>query len=211
VRWVGPQQAAIFTMRADGSRQRRLTHSQFSEGGPSYSPNGRRIVFGRSTARPNQSVTVSMRSDGSDELILARGFAGAEYSPSGGRIVYGARSAIWKMRPDGSHKRQLTHSTAWDNSPHYSPDGRHIIFQRRGHTLVMRSDGSRLHRIDCGWVYSPNGRKFAWTEFIGDKVTYLADIFTSTVHCTDTFRVTYYGDSGRAVDAGPNWQPLPNR
>jgi hypothetical protein len=197
-----------------------VTHSQFSEGGAAYSPTGRRIVFGRNTARLNRFVIVSMRSDGTDELVLARGRAGGpEYSPNGKRIVFNNASdandssAVWKMRPNGSHKRQLTYPSTHqgDNTPHYSPDGKHITFVRTGHhhgIYVMRSDGSRLHRVDCGQVYSPNGRKVVWEGMVGDRIAPAGDIFTGTVRCTDRFRVTHYGDSGPGAGS-PAWQPLP--
>ena len=140
--------------------------------------------------------------------------------PAGGQIAYVAPSrttgsdATWVMRPDGSRKRQLTYPDVrhGDGFPHYSPDGRHIIFNRGGggrapRVFVMRSDGSLLHRVDCGGVYSPNGRRITWAGQVGP---YETDIFTSTVRCTDPFRVTHYGDPATTIGAkSPSWQPLP--
>ncbi len=214
-RFVGPQQT-IFTMRADGSHQQRLTHSQYSEGGGHYSPNGHRIVFTRNIQRANPSIILSARSDGSDERVLARGVvAGGVYSPSGRRIVYinGANgAAIWDMRPDGSHKRQLVPPRRGGYSPDYSPDGKHIVFERNARLRVVRSDGSHLHRLDCGRAasspqYSPSGRKLVWQGEIGHGRGASSDIFTSTLHCTDPFQVTHDADSGGAYE--PSWQPLP--
>ncbi len=216
-RFVGPQQTAIFTMRADGSNQQRLTHSQFSEGGGYYSPSGRRIVFGRDTSRANRSILVSARSDGSGERILARGVVGGgEYSPNGRRIVYTNSAngvAIWDMRPNGSHKRRLVPPQAGGYGPDYSPDGRHIIFERLAQLYVMRSDGSHRHKLDCGRAasspqYSPNGRKLVWEGSVGQGRGASSDIFTSTLRCTDPFRVTYYGTAGGGAFT-PSWQPIP--
>ena len=215
-RFVGPSQAAIFTSRADGSHLRRVTHSQFNEGSPSYSPNGRRIVFDRTTPRLNRVVIVSVRVDGSGERILARGFVGEPtYSPTDRRIVYtnGAEgAAIWDMRPDGSHKRQLVPPRRGGYSPDYSPEGKHVVFERNARLRVVRSDGSHLHRLDCGREasspqYSPNGRKLVWEGEIGHGRGASSDIFTSTLHCTDPFQVTHEAGSGGAYE--PSWQPLP--
>jgi Tol biopolymer transport system component len=215
-RFVGPQRTAIFTMRADGSGERRVTHSQFNEGGPSYSPNGRRLVFDR--AGSNRVAIVSVRLDGSGERVLARGLVGeVTYSPTGRRIVYtnGANgAAIWGMRPDGSHKRQLVPPDRGGYSPDYSPDGKHIVFERLSQLYVMRSDGSHRHRLDCGRgasapQYSPNGRKLVWQGQIGHGRGASSDIFTSSLRCSDTFRVTRYGGPGRGGAYEPSWQPIP--
>jgi TolB protein len=203
-------QDEIFTMRADGSGQRRLTHSPSFDGKPVYSPNGRRIVFVRSdieTAR-----VVSMRSNGSHKRVLARGAVFAPvYAPDGKRIAFGNGSAVWTMRPNGSHKRRLAGAGALFD---YSPDGKHILFGRTGRhggTFVMRPDGSRIHRVGCAGVYSPNGLRLVWAKMTGgDHVSPLTDIFTSTVRCTDVTRVTSYGESDLPGAELPSWQPLPN-
>ena len=206
---------SIFTMRADGSGQRGLTHGHPNEGAGGYSPNGRRILLSRSTSRPNQSVIASRRVDGTDERVLTRGHvAASEYSPSGRQILYRKDCSIWKMRRNGSHKRQLSHPHGiyCDNSPDYSPDGKHIVFERHNRIHVMRSNGSHQHRLGCGTAiyspqYSPDGRKLLWTGRIGHGRSASSDIFTSTLRCTNPFRVTHYADVGGASE--PSWQPLP--
>jgi hypothetical protein len=213
--------AEIFTMRADGTDQRRLTHSPRFDSNPAYSPGGGRIAFSRWNAPDGVTRVVAIRPDGSDLRVLAKG-GSPTYSPDSRRIAYvgpgsSAGGAIWVMRPNGSHKRQLTHPGAlqWDGLPDYSPDGKHIIFYRFNHrsgSFVMRSDGSRLHRVGCGEVYSPNGRKLAWPAVTGDdgQGTAFTDIFTSTTHCTDRFQVTHYGSSAMDSASDPSWQPLPS-
>jgi Tol biopolymer transport system component len=212
--FVTPQQTAVFTMRANGGGVRRLAHSRSSEGAAGYSPNGRRILFVR--VIPNRVLIATIRVDGSDERVVARGnFGPVEYSPNGRRILYIKDCRVWTMRPDGSHKHQLTHSASelpCDNSPDYSPDGRHIVFERRSRLHVMRSDGSHAHALNCGRPasqpqYSPNGRKLVWTGRIGQGQSASSDIFTSTLRCTDPFRVTRYAGVGGASE--PSWQPLP--
>jgi hypothetical protein len=217
-RWVGPEgrppRTAIFTMHADGGDVHRVAYSPFREGRASYAPGGHRILFGRYTPRQNQTVVATMRLDGTDERVLARGHYAwpFEYSPTGGRILYSEDCQMWDMRPNGSHKRQLTNSANSCNNVQadYSPDGKHISFSHEDRPYVMRSDGSHAHPLlGCGGlaVYSPDGRKLAWDQHIGPPRSAVGDIFTSTVRCTDPLRVTYQANLGGA--GGPSWQPLP--
>jgi Tol biopolymer transport system component len=213
LRSISPQQTAIFTMRADGSDVRRLTHSEFSEFAASYSPSGRRILFARRTSNPNQLVIATMRVDGSDERVLARGqqLRPFEYSPSGGRIVYADGCGMWDMSSDGSHKRQLVSPESGCNnvSADYSTDGTHISFFHNGEPYIMRSDGSHLHRLGEGTqgpaIYSPNGRRLAWDGHVGPPRSARGDIFVSNLRCKDSVRITHEPDG--AAPAG--WQPLP--
>lgn len=58
---------------------------------------------------------------------------GCEYSPDGKYIYYnGSRNGgtmhLWRMKPDGSEKEQLTFDSYNDWFPHVSPDGKWIAF-----------------------------------------------------------------------------------
>ena len=118
------------------------------------------------------------------------------WSPSGDRIVFTRQKTsdqdfdIFTMRPDGTHKRNLTHSPqVFDNSPDFSPGGGSIAYasRRQGHTKIwrMRSDGRRRHRVPISGSYSeqfdptfsPNGRRFVFasaTEFGTDNGLFVA-------------------------------------
>jgi hypothetical protein len=215
---VGAPKSAIFTMHADGSDLRRIAYSPFIEGGATYTPGGHRILFTRTTQLVNvydEFAIATMRVNGSDERIVARGdqLYPFEYSPTGGRILYSEDCQMWDMRPNGSHKRQLTNSGTCPNQQgDYSPDGKHISFWHQDRPYVMRSDGSHAHPLGCGpgagfAVYSPDGRKLAWDQHIGPPRSAVGDIFTGTVRCTNPFRVTFQANLGGAFN--PSWQPLP--
>jgi Tol biopolymer transport system component len=109
---------AVWTMEADGMAQRRLG----AGASPSFSPDGRHIVFAR------DGDVWTMRPDGSDPRRLRR-LAGdqspAGYSRDGREILltvfpaaaHGAE--VWTLAADGSRARRLTrgHSSSRGSSP----------------------------------------------------------------------------------------------
>ena len=56
---------------------------------------------------------------------------GCEYSPDGKYIYYNASNSgtmqIWRMKPDGSEKEQVTFDEYNDWFPHISPDGKWMV------------------------------------------------------------------------------------
>ncbi|MFC9687629.1 TolB family protein [Kribbella sp. NPDC056951] len=138
----GNQQLA--TVRPDGSRFRQLTDVPgISEAGD-YSPDGRTIVFDRSTQSPDDPAfhtsLWTMRSDGS----RARPLFGPSsttfdvepaYSPDGSKIAFARLSleptftaAIYIADADGTDVRRITPYRHVIEHPKWSPDGRRIIF-----------------------------------------------------------------------------------
>jgi Tol biopolymer transport system component len=92
------------------------------------------------------------------------------------------------MRPDGTHKRQLTQSVgrarfALNYDPDFSPNGKRILFTRQRHsfnairTWVMRSDGSNPHPVPrnrrhggVGAVFSPNGKRISYVDTSSSEI-----------------------------------------
>ena len=74
--------------------------------------------------------------NGSAEVALTNNTTGhvdgAEYSPDGKYIFYNANPTgtmqIWRMKPDGSSKEQLTFDEYHNWFPHISPDGKWMVF-----------------------------------------------------------------------------------
>ena len=146
----------VFTMRADGSDVRRVTDSLGYSGTPSWSPDGRWIVFSADRADyPRGQGIYITRSDGSSRPRRVTALpAGQEwqelarFSPDGSRIVFTEyrvvpglgddglptdieQSALFTVRPDGTKLRRIT---AWDLSASdadWSPDGRRLVFGTR--------------------------------------------------------------------------------
>jgi Tol biopolymer transport system component len=214
------RQWEIFTMGADGSDVRRVTHTPLiDEGEPVYSPSGNRIVFSRSTEDYGVRGIYSMRSrDGGDLRKLTDSGEDPAYSPDGDWIAftrclcrtYGFldRSVLLVMRPNGSHERGLVPSpqNVSDSTPDFSPNGERIVF-RRAYARPVRYpgvyavdiDGSDMRRVPCGGVeptYSPDGRRLA---AVGNSA-----MFTMPSGGCPREWLGVRGVGGRM-----SWQPLP--
>ena len=111
----------IYVMDADGGNQRRLTENRRDDWSPSWSPDGKRIVF------------VSDR-DGHPDVIPGW-----------------FTSEIYVMDADGRNPQNLTENPADDGFPSWSPDGKQIVFQSnrddfgKYEIYVMDADGGNYN------------------------------------------------------------------
>lgn len=163
-----------------GSEIRRLTKIRGPQFDPSWSPNGRRIVFRDSRAGVNKNDEIYvMNGDGSRVRNLTRNSANdwsPAWSPDGRKIVFAStrgngQLSLWIMRADGTGAARLT--TGTDEYPSWSPKGDWIAF---GHGLpqsdiwVVRPDGSEGHALadslEPEWLpaWSPSGEKIVFVR-----------------------------------------------
>jgi Tol biopolymer transport system component len=123
----GPAAAYIYVMNADGSGLRRLTRmAQVNYSLPSWSPDGRKIVF--VSERDGNFEVYVMDADGSGQRNLTRNPAhdsDPAWSPDGRRIAFVTKRdgnfEVYVMDADGSGQRNLTRNPAPDRSPVWSP------------------------------------------------------------------------------------------
>jgi Tol biopolymer transport system component len=107
--------AEIYVRNADGSGQvQRLTNNSEEERGPSWSRDGKRIVYSCRRAGSDFEICV-MNADGSGQKQLTDNEApdlSAVWSPDGTKIAFhrrtGDRLQVWTMNADGSAQTQLT-------------------------------------------------------------------------------------------------------
>jgi Tol biopolymer transport system component len=116
--------AEIYVITVDGTGLTRLTFNNEEERGPSWSPDGTRIVYScrKATgvvpappALPDFEICI-MNADGSNQVQLTDNAVGdltATFSPDGQRILFHRTpvNQLWTINPDGSGLTQLTTST----------------------------------------------------------------------------------------------------
>lgn len=187
----------IFTINPNGAGLRRVTHSHGNLGSePDWSPNGRWIVYAvYPHGDEGRSRIFKIGPYGADRTKLASTCTGKcaadgypAWSPSGGRIAFqrGLRTgykgrlntAIFVMRSDGTHARQVTkrgyfppRATRFEDlAPAWAPDGKRLAFEKHDqkthhHAIfTVHRNGTGLRRITPWRLdasqpdYAPNGR-----------------------------------------------------
>ena len=140
--------ARIFVINRDGTGLRQLTienNPQFGsteDDSPSWSPNGRQIVFSRS------GLLYLINADGTG--IDSTGVIGRHpaWSPDGTQIAF-ADGAIYAMDMN-FNTRRLT-ASGGDFVPRWSPDGRQLVFERtegiQYKLYRINSDGTGLTKL----------------------------------------------------------------
>jgi TolB protein len=155
---------AVYTVNVDGTGLTRLTDpvGVGNDGRPTWSPDGKRIAFVRSTDSTGSDVYV-MNANGSNLVRLTDGHyavATPAWSPDGSRIAYGRAPYstgnpdldIYIMNADGSNVRQVTSGPSADFFPSWSPDGQRLVFYSEGRDpvqaiFIIGADGSGLTRV----------------------------------------------------------------
>src|SRR4051812_8634750 len=146
----GTKDADIYIMKSDGSDQKtpiRITTAPGYDGGPFFSPDGKRLVY-RSDRKSNdllQIFTADLTFDATGQITGA------------------------------GQEHQLTNDANVNWGPYWHPDGKHLIYATSAHghanyeLYLMRDDGSQKIRItykegaDVLPVFSPDGKYLMWT------------------------------------------------
>jgi TolB protein len=124
-----------YTVKTDGTGVKRITNDQGINTYPSFSHDGRHIVFRKIIAENNSEVFV-MNADGSSLRNLTNNpaFDGwPRWSPDDSKIVFASNRGgkdyeIYVMNADGSGVQQITQLHGRNTSPKWSPDGKKISF-----------------------------------------------------------------------------------
>ena len=145
----------IYVMDADGGNPQNLTNNPVDDDSPSWSPDGKRIVYASDREEDghfNYEIYV-MDADGGNPQNLSNnpnednpnednhnGDRYPSWSPDGKRIVFssekpghfigdfGITDEIYVMDADGGNQQRLTENRVYDGSPSWSPDGKRIAF-----------------------------------------------------------------------------------
>ncbi len=118
----------IFVVGADGSNPVRVTHDDYRELAPVWSPDGTRIAYTRDVEPDTRNVRLQIivvGADGSEPFKLADDGIDPVWSPDGTGIAYdGNRGRIHVAEADGSSTRQLVQG----ENPSWSPDSTRIAY-----------------------------------------------------------------------------------
>ena len=128
----------IYIMNGDGSGQKRLTFTPGYEGGPFFSPDGKRIIWRRFDTNGVNADIYTMKPDGSDVRRLTD-FGCMSwapfYHPSGQYVVFTANKfgfpnfELFLVDSAGGREPvRVTFTDGFDGLPVFSPDGKKLCW-----------------------------------------------------------------------------------
>jgi tricorn protease-like protein len=158
----------LYSIRPDGSGQRRLTSGSELDSAPVVSPDGKRVVFERraSVGGPADLYTVRVLGGGLHGLTSgADDDHQAEFSPDGTAIVFvrdsdpgpNATEDLYSIRPSGARLTRLTRTGVDEFKPRYFAGG--ILFSRGessegpaayADVYTMRRNGTKVKSLVAG-------------------------------------------------------------
>jgi Tol biopolymer transport system component len=128
----------IYLMKSDGSDVRRLTTTPGYDGGPFFSPDGKRICWRRFSQDGATAEVMTMNIDGSDQQQLTHLQAmswAPYYHPSGQYLIFTtnlhgfANFELYMVDAVGKHDPvRVTWTPGFDGLPVFSPDGTHLAW-----------------------------------------------------------------------------------
>jgi Tol biopolymer transport system component/DNA-binding winged helix-turn-helix (wHTH) protein len=173
----------VYVMSAAGGAPKRLTHDNtWIYGSPTWTPDGRDIVFSSTRGGLASLWRISV-SGGTPRPIVGVGenALSPSISRKGNQLVYqqmNFKNNIWRLKLRDEKSRQASPAVVisekgWNLArPHFSPDGKRIVFEsdRLGYPDIWAcdSDGSNcqqltsLHGVAGAASWSPDGRYIAF-------------------------------------------------
>jgi Tol biopolymer transport system component len=194
---------------ADGSNPRLLTHPTepaYADYGPSWSPDGMRILFTRASfSSPGELFTIAA-SGGAEHDLHISGSQGT-WGPT--RIAWVDYQAtpisLWTARPDGSDRHKVAVAGGGESfyDPAWSRDGRLAFID--GKNVVTIVSGTTRQNVQLPFdevrslAWSPDGTR--WVVGAQGAGTASQDIYTIKTDGSDPRRLTTDLNAG-----GPSWR-----
>jgi Tol biopolymer transport system component len=169
----------IWIVNRSGKTFRQVTADSMSAGGPSWSPDSKRLTFSGGI-RSGQDDIYIISMNGGFATPLAPHPAGdyaPSWSPDGKEILFSSNRSgnfdLWVVSVSGGEPRQLTNHQANKGGPKWSPDGNLISF------LSDRSGAYELYLLQYGignirqltYIGSPRWFDYTWSP--DGKIIYI--------------------------------------
>jgi Tol biopolymer transport system component len=218
VRYERRDLSAIYVVRPDGTRLRRVYSSPGEATGPVWSPDGRTFAFGE-LLRHRDGWIENVRIAWPRRRVVSRPVRGwsPTWSPDGRKLAFvradGLRildvrtRRVWRIRVAPSPATRI-------GSPDWSPDGRRLALTVGGNRVaVVPAKGGRLRVIGIGRApqWSPDGRTIAAACVYSGRAAFLSPERENPL-CTDhaihaTAHAPQWRRDGRAVALSGCWDP----
>jgi TolB protein len=204
----------IHVAHLDGSEKFQVTNNHTINISPSWSPDGRSVVYASFKERP-QSLYLFELYSGKETKWSARNgrYLGGKFSPDGQYIAatleVGGNSDLHLLDRSGNIIRRLTNEPGIEVSPSWSPDGRQLVFvsDRSGSPQLYILDvaSGKTRRLTYSGSYntspdwSPRGDRIAYTGRVAGRFV----IVTIAAEGGEPRKLT----SESADSEDPSWSP----
>lgn len=205
----------IYVSHLDGSEKFQVTDNHTINLSPSWSPDGRSVIYSSFKDR-NQTLYIFELFSGKETKFNPRGpgkYLGGKISPDGQSVVATMESSgntnLYLLDRSGNVIRRLTEEPGIEVSPSWSPDGRQVVFvsDRSGspqlYILDLQSGKSRRLTYSGSYntspEWSPRGDRITYTGRVGSRFA----IFTIPAEGGDPRKLT--AESSDSED--PTWSP----
>lgn len=208
-RYSSGRKSDICIIKQEGSGFKNLTNDTIHNTLPHWSPDGKRLVFGRMSP-PGDIFVINIDGTGLKRLTDYSGHdSEAAWSPMGNKIAFLRDYDLWIMNPDGSNQTMITDNTTVQKFA-WSPDGSKIVFHGQSRNgifdiYLLNSDGTSLENLtdnpsdDSLGAWSPDGNRIAFSS----KRDGNYEIYLINVDGTGLLRVT----NNTVHESRPTWSP----